>query len=188
MPDSVIRILKNEKFTLTNPYEACTKGKFIASPNHNAAETHYTEFGSHMSSDLFGPVAINSYKDVKYLFTLLDITTRWLNFRLLNTKTKSEALAAFKDIKTATENQSSKKIKILHTDWDKEFINIDFNAYLTQCRILYEKSAPYTYKQNGLAERINQTILEKTRYLLFQSGLSIKYWLLAVEAAIYIYN
>ena len=131
MPDSVIGMPKSEKFTLTNPCEACTKGKFIASPNHNAAETHYTEFGSHMSSDLFGPVAINSYKGVKYLFTLLDTATRWLDFRLINTKTKSETLAAFKDMKTAAENQSSKKIKILRTDWGKEFINMDFSAYLT---------------------------------------------------------
>ena len=102
--DSVIKILKSEKFTLINPYKACTKGKFIVSSNYNAVEIYYTEFRSYISSDLFRPVAINSYKDVKYLFTLLDITTRWLNFRLLNTKTKSEALAAFKDIKTAIEN------------------------------------------------------------------------------------
>ena len=104
MPDSVIKMLKSEKFTLTNSYKTYTKGKFIASPNYNAAETYYTEFGSYISSDLFEPVAINSYKGVKYLFTLLDIVTRWLNFYLLNTKTKSEALAAFKDIKTAIEN------------------------------------------------------------------------------------
>ena len=104
MPDSVIGMLKSEKFTLTNPYEAYTKGKFIASPNYNTAEIYYTEFESYMSSNLFGPVAINSYKSVKYLFTLLDIVTRWLDFHLLNTKTKSEALAAFKDIKIAIEN------------------------------------------------------------------------------------
>ena len=97
-------MLKNEKFILTNPYEAYTKGKFIISSNHNAAEIYYTEFGSYISLDLFGPVAINSYKGVKYLFTLLDTATRWLNFRLINTKIKSEALAAFKDIKTAIEN------------------------------------------------------------------------------------
>ena len=104
IPNSVIRILRSEKFTLINPCEAYTKGKFIASSNHNAAETYYTEFRSYMSSDLFGPVVINNYKGIKYLFTLLDTVTRWLDFRLLNTKIKSEALAAFKDIKTAIEN------------------------------------------------------------------------------------
>ena len=111
--DSVIKMLKSEKFTLTNPYKAYTKGKFIISPNYNIAKIYYTEFRSYILSDLFGLVIINSYKGIKYLFTLLDTTTRWLNFYLLNTKIKSEALAAFKDIKIAIKNQSSKKIKIL---------------------------------------------------------------------------
>ena len=97
-------MLKSEKFTLTNSYKAYIKGKFITSPNYNAAEIYYTEFRCYISSDLFGPVAINNYKGIKYLFTLLDIVTRQLNFYLLNTKIKSEALAAFKDIKTAIEN------------------------------------------------------------------------------------
>ena len=64
-------MLKSEKFTLINPYETYTKGKFITSPNYNAAEIYYTEFGSHISSDLFRPVAINSYKGIKYLFTFV---------------------------------------------------------------------------------------------------------------------
>ena len=69
-------MLKSEKFTLINPYKAYTKGKFIVSPNHNIAEIYYTEFGSYILSDLFKLVAINSYKSIKYLFTLLDTVTR----------------------------------------------------------------------------------------------------------------
>ena len=55
-------------------------------------------------------------------------------------------------MKTAVENQFNKNIKILRMDWGKEFINMNFSAYLTQCGILHKKSAPYIYKQNGLAE------------------------------------
>ena len=105
MLDSVIRIPKNKnKFTLKNPCEAYIKGKFTASSNHSASETNYTEFNDYILSDLFGQVAISAYKDIKYLFTLLDTITRWLNFCLLKTKIKSEALEAFKDIKMAIEN------------------------------------------------------------------------------------
>ena len=77
MLDSVIKILKSEnKFTLKNPYEAYIKDKFTASPNHDSAKTYYTEFGNYILSDLFGLVAINAYKGIKYLFTLLDTVTR----------------------------------------------------------------------------------------------------------------
>ena len=105
MSDSVIKILKSKnKFMLKNPCEACIKGKFTASPNYDSAKTHYIKFGNHMSSDLFRPVTINTYKGIKYLFILLDTATRWLDFRLLKTKIKSEALESFKNMKTAIEN------------------------------------------------------------------------------------
>ena len=105
MPDSVTRMLISEnKFTLKNPYKACIKGKFSVSPNYNVANTHYTKFSDYISSDLFRPVLGDSYKNIKYLFTLLDIVTRWLNFYLIKIKIKEEALNFFKDIKTAVEN------------------------------------------------------------------------------------
>ena len=77
MSDSVIRIPKSEnKFMLKNPCEACIKGKFIASPNHDSAKIYYTEFDNYILLDLFGLVIINTYKGIKYLFILLNIVTR----------------------------------------------------------------------------------------------------------------
>ena len=187
MPDLVIGISeKDTGYAPKNLYEACIKGKFTANPNHGAAETHYTEYGNHMSSDLCGPISKTAYQGIKYFDTLLDTATKWLDIRLL--KTKKEALRAFKLMKTAAETQSGKKIKILRTDWGKEFVNTEFNTFLTECGILHQHSAPYAHEQNGLAERVNRTILEKARCLMFQCGLSTKYWPLAVEAAIYLYN
>ena len=31
-------------------------------------------------------------------------------------------------------------------DWGKEFINLEFNAYLTECGIVYKYSTLYTYE------------------------------------------
>ena len=139
-----------------------------------------------MTSDLYGPILKTAYKGIRYLYTLLDTTTKWLDFSLL--KTKKETLGAFKTMKTAAENQSGKKIKILRTDWGREFVNAAFDALLTECGIVHEHSAPYAHEQNGAAERVNRTIMEKARCLLFQCGLSTNYWPFAVEAAIYLYN
>ena len=105
MPDSVTGMLIGEnKFMLKNPYKAYIKGKFSASPNYNAANIYYIEFGDYMLSNLFGLVLGDSYKNIKYLFTLLDMVTRWLNFRLIKIKIKEEALNFFKDIKITIEN------------------------------------------------------------------------------------
>ena len=97
-------LISKNKFTLKNPYKACIKGKFLVSPNHNMANIYYTKFNDYILSNLFGPVLGDSYKNIKYLFTLLDIVTRWLNFYLIKIKIKEEALNFFKDIKIAAEN------------------------------------------------------------------------------------
>ena len=136
MPNSVIGISeKDTGYASKNPCEACIKGKFTANPNHGAAETYYTEYGNHISSNLYGPISKTVYQGIKYFDTLLDTATKWLDIRLL--KTKKEALGAFKSMKTAAETQSGKKIKILRTDWGKEFINTEFNTFLTECGILH---------------------------------------------------
>ena len=100
----VIRILRNKNFILKDPYEAYIKSKFIISPNYNPTKTYYTEFGDYIFLDLFRLVLISVYKYIKYLFTLLDTVTRWLDFRLLKIKIKSEALNTFKEMKISTKN------------------------------------------------------------------------------------
>ena len=97
-------LISKNKFMLKNPYKACIKSKFLVSPNYNAANIYYTKFGDYMSSNLFRPVLEDSYKNIKYLFTLLDMVTRWLNFYLIKIKIKEEALNFFKNIKTIIEN------------------------------------------------------------------------------------
>ena len=94
MLDSVDRLSKiNASYAPTNPYETCIKDKFAASPNHDAVTTYYAEYGHHMTSDLCGPILKTAYKGIRYLYTLLDTATKWLNFLLL--KTKKETLGAF---------------------------------------------------------------------------------------------
>ena len=103
--DSVTRILISEnKFILKNPYKIYIKGKFLVSLNYNTTNTYYIKFSNYILSNLFRPVLGDSYKNIKYLFTLLDTATRWLNFHLIKTKIKEEALNFFKDMKIAAEN------------------------------------------------------------------------------------
>ena len=95
-----------------------------------------------MSSDLYGPLPVNSYQGDRYIDTLLDTATKWLEIRFL--KSKKDALAAFKIMKIAAENQSGKTIKILRTDWGKEFENHEFQKYLADYGILYKYLVLYT--------------------------------------------
>src|SRR6266446_2037415 len=47
---------------------------------------------------------------------------------------------------------------------------------------------PHMPQQNGVAERWNCTILDKTRALIHSAGLSLGFWELAVDTAVHTYN
>ena len=64
----------------------------------------------------------------------------------------------------------------------------EFNQYLKIRGILHELTIPYTPEQNGVAERLNRTLTETARSMIFHSGLSSKYWGEAVVAAVYVHN
>ena len=166
--------------------ETCLKGKFTAHPNHSAASTKYTVFFSHISTDLCGPMPVISYDGYRYFIAFICSATKWLEIRLLTSK--AGALKAFRDVKSLVENQSGDSIKIVRSDWGREFENHEFTEYLTTNGIAHEHSAPYSHEQNGQSERLNRTILDKARCLLFQAQMSKEYWSEAVLAAAYLYN
>ena len=75
----------------------------------------------------------------------------------------------FRDIKNLVENQSGDSIKIIRSNWGREFENHEFTEYLAIYGIVYKHSALFSHKQNRQSEYLNRTILDKVRYLLFQA-------------------
>ena len=55
-------------------------------------------------------------------------------------------------------------------------------------QIHHEITDPHTPEQNGVAERLNRTIIEKARAMVAHAGLHKKYWAEGVNTALYIYN
>ncbi|GBP03897.1 Retrovirus-related Pol polyprotein from transposon TNT 1-94 [Eumeta japonica] len=49
-------------------------------------------------------------------------------------------------------------------------------------------SIPYTPQQNGMAERMNRTLVERARCMLFYANLEKKYWAEALATAAYVVN
>ena len=51
-----------------------------------------------------------------------------------------------------------------------------------------QKTTPYTPQQNGVVERMNRTLLERSRSMLSGAGLEQKFWVEAVMTACYLIN
>ena len=134
-----------------------------------------------------GPIKPTTYNNYRYFITFLDKGTRYTEIALL--KSKDEAYSAFYTFKQKAENNKGNyKIRVYATDNGTEFINKRFKNCLDNNGIIHQNSAPYTPEQNGLAERINQTLLNKARSLLYNANLPFILWGEALLAAIYLYN
>ena len=69
------------------------------------------------------------------------------------------------------ENQTKKKIKLLRTYKGGEFCKKEFEEFCKKCGITRQKTTPYTPQQNGVAERMNKTLMERARSMLSGAGL-----------------
>ena len=64
------------------------------------------------------------------------------------------------------ENQTEKKIKVLRTDNGGEFCSKEFEELYKKCGMAWQKTTPYTPQQNGVAERMNKTLMQRARSML----------------------
>eukprot|EP00253_Pinus_taeda_P006511 PITA_06511 len=119
-------------------------------------------------SDVFGPVKVPSLgKSVYYVSFIGDFSRNtWIYFL----KKKSEVFDRFKEFKALVENQTEKKIKVLRTDNGGEFCSKEFEELCKKCGIARQKNTPYTPPQNGVAERMNKTLMERARSMLSGAG------------------
>ena len=94
----------------------------------------------------------------------------------------------FKEWKTLVENQTNKKMKVLRIDNGLECCNKLFSDFCKKARLFRHKTFTETPQQNGLAERMNKTIMDKVRCIMVDSGLSKRFWAEVVATACYLIN
>jgi transposase InsO family protein len=81
-----------------------------------------------------------------------------------------------------------RKPKALRFDRGKEFINEDLRKWCAEQGIEIQTTAPYSPAQNGIAERMNRTLVELARAMINAHGLPEFLWELAVAHAAYLRN
>jgi transposase InsO family protein len=127
---------------------------------------------------VFGPIPIPSLGKSVYYVSFIDDFSRntWIYFL----RKKSEVFDKFKEFKALVENQTKKIIKVSRIDNGAEFYK--------KCGIARQKTTPYTPQQNGVAERMNMTLMEKARSMISGAKLGHEFWAEAVGASCYLIN
>jgi Integrase core domain/GAG-pre-integrase domain len=127
--------------------------------------------GDIIHSDVVGPLP-QSVSGARYFVTFIDEFTRFVTATPI--KTKSMVLESFKEFKVMFEKQFECTIKCFHSDNGGEYTPVE--KYAKQAGIAVTRSAPYTPQSNGVAERMNRTLIESVRTTLLQSGLPKSFW------------
>ncbi|KAG7598335.1 Reverse transcriptase RNA-dependent DNA polymerase [Arabidopsis suecica] len=166
--------------------EDCIYGK-AKRVSFSLAQHDAKEKLEYVHSDLWGaPTVPLSLSKCQYFISFIDDYTRkvWVYFL----KTKDEAFEKFEEWVNLVENQSEKKVKTLRTDNGLEFCNRQFDTYCGSKGIQRDKTCAYTPQQNGVAERMNRTIMERVRCMLSDSGLPKRFWAEATHTAVILIN
>ncbi|KAH9684673.1 DNA (cytosine-5)-methyltransferase 1B [Citrus sinensis] len=178
-------LLGDDKVTSLKFCEKCVFGKATRLKfSLGRKETKQTL--DYIHSDLWGPSQVPSLGGARYFVSFIDDFSRKVWIYVL--KHKNEALGKFKEWITLIENQTEKKIKRLRTDNGMEYCSKEFEDFYKSKGIARHRAVTYTPQQNGLAERMNRTIIERVRYMLLNANLSKGFWAEAVTTAAYLIN
>ncbi|CAB4035877.1 Retrovirus-related Pol poly from transposon TNT 1-94 [Paramuricea clavata] len=90
--------------------------------------------------------------------------------------------------KALVETSTGRRLKVFRTDNGGEYTSTEFENYLKKEGITHQLTVPKTPEQNGVAERMNRTLVESVRSMLADAQLPHRFWAKMLSAAAYIGN
>jgi hypothetical protein len=166
--------------------KSCIEGKKSRDKFPKNKEINTKERLEIVHSDVCGPMTTESLGGAYYFVTFVDDYSRFTMVYCI--KNKSQVPEKFKEYEAYVTNQFGLRIKIIRTDGGGEYSSEEFANFLKGKGIKHEVTAPYCPEQNGVAERMNRTLVEMARCMIFQANLRKEFWGEAINTAAYIRN
>ena len=94
----------------------------------------------------------------------------------------------FQEFHAKVTGESGERIGVLKNDGGGEYRSREFAEYLRRHQIAHEVTVPDSPEMNGIAERMNRTILEKVKCMCVHADLPKSLWAEAASTACYVYN
>ena len=158
------------------PCASCEYGKATRKPiKKSHEEPRATNFGEEIHSDVWGPSPIQTPGRKEYYVSFTDDHTQWTHLKLL--ASKDEVFEAYQNFEAwARLHFSIPAFKILRSDRGGEYLGKEFTSYLASKGTVRKLTIHNTPEYNGVSERFNRTLLERTRALLHSSKLPKNLW------------
>ena len=101
---------------------------------------------------------------------------------------KSEAFHYYKMFANYAQTHTGRKIKVLRSDRGGEYLSDEFQTHLDECGTQHQMTSAYTPEQNGVAERLNRTLMNLVRSMLAHKTINNRFWAEALATAVYVRN
>ena len=166
--------------------ETCVRGKQTKSVFPTSERNRAAEPLDLVHSDVCGKMNARSLGGAEYFLTFIDDQTHYTWIYVL--KHKNEVFDCFLRWKALVEKSSGRKVKVICSDNGGEYTSAKFEDYLKSEGIRHERTVPKTPEHNGVAERMNRSLVETVRSMLTDAKLPHKFWAEALSTAVYLRN
>ena len=166
--------------------EACLKGKQTRAEINKSTESRAADVLGRVFSDLCGKLPTRSHHSFEYFVTWIDDASR--KVFITGLREKSEVAEHLKAFVARVELETGKHLKVLRSDGGGEYIASAVQEFLKSKGIQHEITTPDTPQHNGVAKRMNRTLLDKVRSMLHDAALPESYWYDALVYAAHLHN
>lgn len=164
--------------------EACVHGKHHRAKFPKEGGKRAKKILGLVHSDVCGKIGTESNGGAKYFVTFIDDFTRYTWVYAL--RSKDQVFDKFVQWKAMVEKSSGHVLKTFRSDNGGEYTSRKFESYLKKEGIRHEVTIPKNPEQNGVAERMNRTLVEMVRAMLHKMPKS--FWAEALNTAAYLRN
>lgn len=163
----------------------CAQAKMCRKP-HNTVRQRATRPLQIVHSDVCGPIDPPTFDGKCYFLVVIDDFTHYCEVYLL--EKKSEVFEHLKAYIQKSENSHQLKVSKIRCDNGGEYSSLKLKSWCRDKGITLDYTVPRTPQLDGTSERLNRTMLEKIRALLFDSNLAGHLWGEAAYTAAYLSN
>jgi hypothetical protein len=127
-----------------------------------------------------------SRNKVEYVLTFVDDFSRYVWLYFLSHK--SQVFHTFKRWLAQVERESGARLRTLRSDNGGEYTSNEFKAFMDELGIHHETTIAGTPEQNGVAERMNRTLMDKARANMAQAQADGSWWAEALYYTAHVRN
>ncbi|KAL0560737.1 hypothetical protein IC582_001150 [Cucumis melo] len=180
-----LRLIDTSKSHESGKCLVCVESKFTKKP-FKLVKSKTTDLLELIYSVLADFKNTTSRGGINYYISFVDDFSKFTKIYLI--KTKDEVGSMFLKFKAKSENQLGKRIKRLRSDRGGEYCDKTFKYFYESNGIVHEFFAPYSPRQNDIAEWKNRTLKEMMNTMLLSSGLSDNMWGEVMLSACFVLN